>query len=318
MNRSLSIYNFHYVRDKEGTSFPAIHGPTVAEFEEQVKRLASSHIILSTEEVLASAQDEKSNFPERAAWLTFDDGYLDHYRNVVPVLDRLGLSAAFFPVTSTFESATVLDVNKIQFILAATDDVELVSQINGALKAYASEYGLASIEEYHDKWHRPGRWDSANVMFVKYLLQVGLPKGLRNRITSELFANYVTRDEAAFARELYMSEEEIKECKCAGMYIGCHGHTHCWMDALSDIDQVREIDNSIASLARIGVSCKNSVISYPYGRYDERPLRLAKSRGFALGVTVDPRAAEFDEDALMEIPRFDANDLASLNLQFNE
>jgi peptidoglycan/xylan/chitin deacetylase (PgdA/CDA1 family) len=49
---------------------------------------------------LVDALERHDTVPARSVVLTFDDGWANHYRNVVPVLRRLGLTATFFVYTT--------------------------------------------------------------------------------------------------------------------------------------------------------------------------------------------------------------------------
>ena len=62
------------------------------------------------------------DFQRGDLWLMFDDGYLDYYQYVSPVLNRYGFFASFFPPVLTTKRELVLDVNKIHFILACVED----------------------------------------------------------------------------------------------------------------------------------------------------------------------------------------------------
>lgn len=43
--------------------------------------------------------DRDVQLPEKPVLITFDDGYLDNYQNAFPLLDRYGMTAAFFVIT---------------------------------------------------------------------------------------------------------------------------------------------------------------------------------------------------------------------------
>lgn len=49
---------------------------------------------------LVDALERHDGVPDRSVVLTFDDGLANHYRNVFPVLRRLGLTATFFVYTT--------------------------------------------------------------------------------------------------------------------------------------------------------------------------------------------------------------------------
>lgn len=69
-------------------------------FERQVAGLAEAGCrFLELDDVVAHLRSG-SPFPPRAVALTFDDAYESVHRHALPFLDRLGLTATVFPVTS--------------------------------------------------------------------------------------------------------------------------------------------------------------------------------------------------------------------------
>lgn len=53
---------------------------------------------------LVDALERHATVPDRSVVLTFDDGWANHYRNVFPILRRLGLTATFFVYTTPIGS----------------------------------------------------------------------------------------------------------------------------------------------------------------------------------------------------------------------
>lgn len=91
----LTALMYHYVRPLERTRFPSIKGLDVAHFEEQVGYIQKHYNIVSVEN-LVDAIASKVELPANPALLTFDDGLIDHYAYVFPVLAERGLAGAFF------------------------------------------------------------------------------------------------------------------------------------------------------------------------------------------------------------------------------
>src|SRR6185369_1372738 len=173
--------------------------------------------------------------------LTFDDGYVDHFTDVFPILDRENLPGCFFPPAKCILEHKVLDVNKTHFVLAsAPDKRSLVEHICKRIDENRSRYKLLASSAYWEKIGRPNRYDTAEVVFCKDMLQRELPLELRQAITDELFSQYVTGDEAAFSRELYMSPDQIRVLQKHGMYVGSHGYDHFWLNTLSTEEQENE------------------------------------------------------------------------------
>lgn len=56
---------------------------------------------VTMEEVIAY-YNESYELPDNAVLLTFDDGYIDHYTNVFPILNENGIQGSFFIPGKTF------------------------------------------------------------------------------------------------------------------------------------------------------------------------------------------------------------------------
>ena len=302
---SLTIIMYHYVRDLRRSRYPEIKGLDISLFKRQLTRIRSSYKIVSMREVI----EDRQGLPDNAALLTFDDGYVDHYLNVFPLLDEIRVQGAFFPVAGSVREGKVLDVNKIHFILASVKDKSvIVRDILSGLDKFRSEYHLETEAYYREKWARPSRWDDAEVTFIKRLLQVGLPLKVRAAIADELFMKYVSVDEAAFAAELYMSADQIKCMIRNGQFVGSHGYNHVWLGALEPANQADDIDRSLDFLRSLGAETKNWVMCYPYGDYNSSLLEILRTRGCAVALTTHSGVATVKDGALL-LPRLDTNEV---------
>ena len=90
---------YHYVRDFNNTNFPNINGLDIRKFEIQIKYLNSNYNILEPWEVHKIVKEDR-DFKINDCWLTFDDGYSDHYDFVLPILELYGLKGSFFSKSS--------------------------------------------------------------------------------------------------------------------------------------------------------------------------------------------------------------------------
>ncbi|MFH1144929.1 MAG: polysaccharide deacetylase family protein [Candidatus Eisenbacteria bacterium] len=306
----LIVVMYHYVRDLERSRFPAIKGLTVEKFRGQIDYLGRHARFVRVEDVLAALRGETRDFPPLAALLTFDDGYSDHFRYVFPILDERGIQGCFFPPLRSVRDRAVLDVNKIHFALAACDGA-------GTLAAYClqridwlrEEYGLDSGEHYLATYAHASRFDDAETIFVKRLLQRGLPEAARARIADELFRRFVTTDEAAFAEELYLSPDQVKTMRRAGMYFGAHGVSHRWLDSLDREEQRDELRGSREMLAELGYGRNEWIVGYPFGGFNDTTLEVAREEGFSAGFTIEARIAAIGREDALRIPRLDTADL---------
>jgi peptidoglycan/xylan/chitin deacetylase (PgdA/CDA1 family) len=289
----LTIVMYHYVRDVASTPYPGIKARSLAEFRGQLDRVQREYEVVGCEQV------RSGSWPTNAALLTFDDGLVDHLEHVLPELRRRALRGCFCPPAQAVLERRVLDVHKVQFLLAVSPD-------HGALadRILAGRDGA----ELRDRYAKPNRFDSAETVLVKRLLQDGLAEEERRRVLDGLFAELVSADEAAFADELYLTVDEVRELAEAGMDVAGHGYEHKRFELLDEPAQVEEIRGTKEFLAAVGVSTDGGAMCYPYGSRNEITLRLLADAGCALAFTVEPRAAGPGDDPL-QLPRLDTNDL---------
>lgn len=309
-NRRVTVVMYHFVRDLRHSKHPDIKGLSIEEFRGQVAYIRRYYNAIAVEDLLAALGSPDQPLPPRALLLTFDDGYRDHFENVLPVLAENGLRGCFFPPAKAVTKHEVLDVNKIHFILAAVPDkTRLLTSLFTLLDEARGEFQLRDRDDYYRQLAHPGRFDTAEVILIKRLLQRELPEVLRKSITGELFEQYVTQDESAFSQELYMGIAELRAMREAGMWIGSHGYDHYWLDTLDEQAQEREIDLSLRFLQAVGSDIENWVMGYPYGAYDDSLLGILRSRGCRAGFTTEVRIADMDREDPLTLPRLDTNDL---------
>lgn len=306
----LTIVMYHYVRDLRNSAFPRIKGLDLSAFKRQLDFLQANYSFLPTLELIAHIKASKP-LPSNACWLTFDDGYRDHYQYVFPELLSRGLEGAFFPPVKPVAEREILDVNKIHFILASVGDAGVIVE---ELRSLYLQNDLAQSpgKSFDDLWSalaRASRFDTAEVIFVKRMLQHALPEIWRGRFADILFSKYVSTDARAFAEDLYMSTAQLAEMIQAGMYVGSHGYRHLWLGTETRQTQLQEIDKSLAFLRCIGAPTTDWVMCYPYGDYNRDTLEILKSKGCLMGLTTRVDVADLQNHPPLELPRLDTNDL---------
>jgi peptidoglycan/xylan/chitin deacetylase (PgdA/CDA1 family) len=304
MSRRCTIVMYHYVRPLAGSG---IKGLDVSQFDGQLDYLQKHYRLIGVDTLL-DALDGGEALPPMSALLTFDDGMIDHYTHVFPRLRDRGLTGAFFPPATVVLERRLLDVHKVHHILASgTPAALLADRIDRGCAAAREQYALADISAYRSQYAVANRFDPAEVIYVKRMLQHALPEGLRAEITDALFHEYVAADQKAFADSFYVSEAQWREMIAAGMHVGSHGDTHQWLSRLDDEGQKREIDASAAFLRRLGM--KRLTICYPYGDQDARARDFSAAAGFEAGFTTVVDLAQISDENRLTLERLDTNDL---------
>ena len=311
INNNLTIVMYHYVRDLVHSRYPRIHGLQIELFREQVQFLKKNYNFVTVEQILDAYENNSvRDLPEHPVLLTFDDAYKDHFDFVFPYLEHEHIQGAFYAPVKAVTENTILDVNKIHFILASTPE-EKLSQLLGELKYqldyYRKDWNLHNYDYYFDKLAVANRFDSKEVIFIKRLLQVELDERLRKIITNDVFQKVVGMDEGMFSRELYMSMDQIKCMVDNGMHFGSHGYDHYWLGNLPREQMEADIDKALEVMDEF-IDADAWVMNYPYGNYNAGVLEYIKSKGCRLGLTTEVRVADIGNDSILEFPRLDCND----------
>ncbi len=308
MKTKLSIIMYHYVREIPRMRYTNIKGLYCTEFKEQLEFLQYHHYhFVSMEDVIACKSD-LTLLPSNPVLLTFDDGYIDHYTNVFPILDMMKIPGFFSMPGKIIREKALLDVNRVHFILASKNIEEIVGILNDKLDYYrGQEFEFPANEELYEKLAVANRFDNKDTIFVKRILQVELPEKLRNIISKELFDDVVGVKEEYFVEELYMSMDQVKMMKKHGMSWGIHGYDHYWMNRLDsyvlqqDISQALEVFDGI-------VPINNWTCCYPYGSVSDEVVDTIKVMGSAAGLTTEVRKVDMRADDIYKLPRLDTND----------
>jgi peptidoglycan/xylan/chitin deacetylase (PgdA/CDA1 family) len=309
-NNELTIVTYHYVRELEKTSYPSIKGLHLSKFKKQLEYFQRVYTFISIQDIFNNLNHDEA-IPANALLLTFDDGYTDHFINVFPILNKLGIKGCFFPSAKPVQENKVLSVNKIQFILSSMKNVDdLLKNIYDSLDNNRHLYDLKSNDYYFNLLTRDlYAFDGKKITFIKRILQKELEKKLRESIIDELFKKYVTCDEGSFANELYMGMSEIKYMIDSGMHFGSHGYEHCWFNTISQKEQEKDIDAAIVFLNKLGIDSSIWTMCYPYGGYDYSLIEILKKKKFKFGFTANKGIAKINKNNVFTLKRFDTNDL---------
>ena len=308
VTKQVTILMYHYIRDFKRTRYPSIKGLEVDGFRRQLDDLANRFALITMDDLIAAADGH--DLPANAALLTFDDGYAEHYDIAFPILHDLGIQGSFFPPVAPVRDAELLDVNRIHFILAtAKSPASVAAAIDEEIETIRSDHDLDSVSEYRAEWAHPNRFDDADTIYVKRMLQTALPPEPRATISRKLFDRFVSVDEAAFANELYLSEDQARVMVASGMHFGSHGRSHRWLNRVEAATQVAEVDASIEFLRDLRMPVDQGwTMCYPYGGWNDSLVRTIRDRGCRVGLTTEVATADLAIHDPLTLPRWDTND----------
>jgi peptidoglycan/xylan/chitin deacetylase (PgdA/CDA1 family) len=292
---------YHYVRDTAATPFPDIRALPPSLFEQQLDWLQAQYEVVTLPR-LEAALAGRTPLPRNAAVLTFDDGLIDHYETVFPLLRARGLSGTFFLTEEACgETPRLLPVHKVQFLLAHLG---------------ASAFGEAVLAQCGRRPPHGGggvfgldQWDDEDARAIKHLLTHELPFDEAERILAGLFAQHIG-DVGTFARRLYLQPAMVREMAAGGMTFGYHTRSHRLLARLSAGEQEGELRGGVPWIRAL--TGQTSVpFCYPWGgphTYTADTVRLLQAAGYSLAFNTVRRHLRID-DPWFELPRIDTRDL---------
>lgn len=118
LSTSIPILLYHRVGNEvDDYTVPA------SRFEEDMKTLQwEGFTALSLEQVKGQLQHREVSLPDKPIIITFDDGYLDNYTNVFPILQKYAMKASFYIITGMVGLEERLTISQIREMEAAGMD----------------------------------------------------------------------------------------------------------------------------------------------------------------------------------------------------
>jgi peptidoglycan/xylan/chitin deacetylase (PgdA/CDA1 family) len=235
------VFNYHRIGCVDGSYDAGIWDAAPATFEQQVRLLEREFDVISPVELEAAVRGGTGRY----VMLTFDDGYRDNFTEALPVLRAHGLPATFFVTTRFLDTRQIAWWDEIAWIVHAAQGREL------NMRPWVKR--PLSIEQ------RP-RQDAVRTL-------IGLCSSLPQEEQENLLDRLAEAAQTGRHRpggDFWMTWDQVRELRAAGMHIGGHSVSHPQLAALSTDAQYREITGCQARLeAELGEPMR--YFSYPFG-----------------------------------------------------
>lgn len=287
----LSTFIFHRVLAQPDPLLP--EEPHAASFDELLGWIGSQFHVLPP--LQACERLAAGSLPQRAAAITFDDGYRDNHDVALPLLRRHGMQAAFFVATGFLNGGIMFNDRVIEAVRGASGP---------SLDAGWLGLGVLGLDGVERRRDAVGRLLTA----VKHL-----PPAQRNDAVARI-------EDACGGRarsDLMMDDAQVRALHAAGMEIGGHTRTHPILRVLDDAAARAEIQAGADDLRAI-TGRAPEVFAYPNGRpgedFDERHCPMVKAAGFRYAFTTQAGVATRGTDPL-RLPRFTPWDRSALRFQ---
>lgn len=276
MSRRLSILVYHRVLPQPDPLLPEL--PDARLFNRQMALLKRCFRVLPVSEAVTRLR--QGALPARAACITFDDGYADNAEWALPILQRQGLSAAFFIASDYLNGGRMWNDDVIAAVRHARQQV---------LEIAAPGCATLPVRTLHQKQ-----------LAIDHLLDAlkYLPAHQRQELAHGMAPPP--------AEELMMRTHQLQQLLAAGMEIGAHTASHPILATLSDADALADIVRGKTALEAI-TQIPVSLFAYPNGKpgldYDQRHVAMVNTLGFTAAFSTVPGTAHASSDPL-QLPRY--------------
>lgn len=208
--------------------------------------------------------------------LSMDDGYLDNHDVLLPLLQRLGVSATVFLESRPLDERRVSWSHKLFWILARIEAPEFVERYAAATGGREPISALCTAAQAQDATYRVKR-------ILKYEVTPAECEPAIHAVFCELGGV-----EADLCDALYMTWDQARALRDAGVELGGHTVTHPILSSLDGPGALAEIRTGAEALAReLGEAPRT--FAYPWGRnwdFNDDTRRAVGDSGFRTAVTM--------------------------------
>jgi len=242
---ALLVLNYHRVGNRNDCPYDSgVFSATADEFDEQVRFLARKFHIATLEEVIEIVGSTRR--PQGTViLLTFDDGYLDNYETVFPILSARKAHGVFFLPTAFIGTDHIPWWDTIAYIIKRSRKSEF-------------ELNCGSVEKFDIPREGIQRVIDQALMMYK----MASVKDSQRFISMLETACDASRPDGS--SRCFMNWDEAAQLLRRGMSIGSHTHEHEVLSPLPEARQFEELSVSKRELQdRLGIPVE--ALAYPVG-----------------------------------------------------
>ena len=255
------------------------------DFRQQAMLLAQQFDVVPLDDIVAAVREgrELSN----ACAITFDDGNWGGYRYAAPVLEELGLPAAFLVTTGQLWDGAQPRYNyfdRLEALVQLTDrrSVDLTPSGFGAWPLDCDACKIAFLKPFRQRI-------KVTPVSDKESIDAELQRQLA--VAEERIAGYL--DHEAYRM---MTWQEVADLRRRGFAIGSHSRTHASLSLVDDARLEEEVCGSLRDL-RERLGGDDVAFAYPFGgseHISEAAVALVRSAGYTCGLAANDGAASGD------------------------
>lgn len=259
---------------------------------------------------IAQAHRE-GNIPDRAAAITFDDGYANNFYQAKPLLEKYEIPATVFVTTNYFEQPREFWWDELERVLLQPR--QLPEQLSLTIKGQQHQWKLGKASNYsqseawenrnHQAWKsQPG----SRLHFYYCVWQQLQPLSPKQRqpLLAEIkvWANLQSSPSRLTHRPLTIAE--LPQIEEGGIIkLGAHTVSHPLLSEQSIAVQQQEITQSKIDLEKLLNHPVHS-FAYPFGAYRDETIPLVQEAGFEYACSTVETTVWRKSDR-WQLPRFE-------------
>lgn len=279
-NGRLSTFIFHRVTATRDEVLD--WDPDAQEFERMMGWIKNWFNVLPLDEAIVRLKH--GDLPQRAAAITFDDGYADNFTTALPILKAHGLSATFFIATGYLDGGRMWNDTIVESVRRCTASILDLSSLG---------LGIHPLDT-----------PEATRKAIQSILG-----GIKYKDHSErldLVASIATTTRSELPTDLMMTTAQVKAMREEGMLIGAHTVRHPILARLPTTEVAAEVAHSKDHLESV-LGEPVTLFAYPNGKpnadYRAVDAEIVRRTGFHAAMTTAWGVADSRAD-LMQLPRF--------------
>lgn len=240
-----NIVYYHFV-GKTAPHYKEFSGHrSLQQFEQDLVLLKSCFDLVPLQEILTLHRDGRIPDSPRLA-VTFDDGFDLVRGGAMEVLDRHGVKATVFLITSCIDNRSLMWRNKISLMINSLPEATLLEAYNGTagLSVGGPATGKHDILSQSMLWPMRDKEERVNALWAA--------------------TGMAPVEEYLAEHRPYMTWDDLETWRAHGHGVGLHTHTHPICAALDDDLVAEEIEQPAAFLKQ-RFDLETLPFSYPFG-----------------------------------------------------
>jgi peptidoglycan/xylan/chitin deacetylase (PgdA/CDA1 family) len=270
-------------------------------FAEQVQALRARRTVLSMDALVARLQS--GHLPHDAVALTFDDGYLDNFRQAKPILEAAGVPATVLLTTGRIGSDEEFWWDELARMVLSRA-APLCASVTVA--AEPVQIDLLPIDPEMEPrvtwraWDPPVTAREATYLALWQALRACAPD--RRQVAMEQLRR-VFGARCPDPEDLPMRALDVRKLVSDRVSVGAHGCTHQPLTSLPAAARVEEIQRSRVE-AEVLSGLPVTGFSYPHGDRDAETIEMARRAGYSWACST--------YEATIDLLRADPHDLSRI------